>query len=708
MGLSNPANWIGSKLQNKFLRNLGWLGSSELFIRVFRLATTVVIARYLSETEYGLGAIVLTIHEFTYAFTRLGIAAQIIQADEKDLEELSNSAYYLNWVIFVCLAVLQCVASFPIAWFYRDDALILPICVSALIYLMVPISTIQAARIHRENRLKVTAFNNSIQLTVSNLASALLAFLGMGVWALVLPRVLSTPIWVYNYYTNHSWRPTRGFTTKRWGEIFKFSRSYLGFQMLSTLREYLDYLIVGRFVGIGELGLYYFAFNAGLGISLSITKAINGALLPHLCEALSNRENFKKRYYSSLKTIALIIVPFVLLQSTLAPFYVPIVFGAKWVAGIPVLVLICLSAIPRPFIEAAAQLLVANGRPDLVLRWNIGFTLVFAASLLVGVNWGVIGVAIAVLVVHVIYMPIYMLWATRFTFSYKGEATTIQDPVATRAMFDPAQIQNAQVNNYRPNRRNSNLYRSRGFFDSVAWRVLLGTGVVTAGIVTILMMPRMIDTVLPKIMSASTDPIEVTAPAPPRSPSPVTTLEQPAEPSSTPMTLSPIPSPVPIPSYSPEPPPEAELPLTPTTLPSATPRVCNEPALSPLPTREPDYVYPDGTQYYGPVENGLPASGRVTMVFPTGNRYDGELIDGRRNGCGTLTFTSGKSYTGQFQNDLFHGWGEWQQESGNRYIGEFQNNKCNGIGTYIFADGSSTSGNWKEGVLEDGSLSCDR
>ncbi|MBE9178910.1 oligosaccharide flippase family protein [Oculatella sp. LEGE 06141] len=709
MGFSNPVSWIEKKLQSKFLRNLGWLGSAEIFIRVFRLATTVVIARYLSETEYGLGAIVLTIHEFTSAFTRLGIAAQVIQADEKDLEELSNSAYYLNWIVFIGLFVLQSAASFPISWFYQDSRLILPICASALIYLMVPVSTIQAAYIHRENRLKVTALNNSIQLTASNLMSALLAFMGFGLWALVLPRVCSTPIWVYTYYTNHPWRPTRGFTTKRWGEISRFTKNYLGVQLLHTMREYLDYLIVGRFVGIRELGIYYFAFNAGLGISLSITKAITSALLPHLCEALPNRENFRKRYFSSLRTIAFIIIPFVLLQSTMAPFYVPIVFGAKWVEGIPVLILICLSAIPRPFIEAAGQLHVANGRPDIVLRWDLIFTVVFALGLLFGVQWGVLGVAIAVLLIHIIYMPIYVLWTTRFVFSNKGEETRIQDPVATtRALFNPIQIQNAGSGGYRPRWGSGGYYSpQRGFFDSVVWRAFIAMGVISAGIVTIVMMPRAIDLVLPRIGGMLPQSAVVSSPAPssaPATPRPLASVTA----SPTPLALSPLPSPAPLPSYTSDPTPELTPPLTPTTVPSAAPRVCPEATLSPLSSADPDYVYPDGTQYYGPIEAGLPSTGQVTMVFPSGNRYDGDLQDGRRNGCGTLTFTNGRRYSGQFQNDLFNGWGEWRLESGNRYIGEFKDNKCDGIGTFIFSDGSSKSGNWQNGILADGNLTCDR
>lgn len=417
---------VKGKLQSKFVQNVGWLGGSEFINRVIRLGSTVIIARFLTEYDYGLVAIILTVREFTQVFTRVGIGLKIIQADPENLETLCNSAYWLNWLIFAGVFVLQCIAAFPVAWFYKDNSLILPICASGLSYLILPLSSVQYALIHRENRLEVTALTNTIQNFVSSVLSGILAFLGLGMWAIVIPGIVVAPIWVYIYCSNHPWRPTSGFTLKHWESLFNFGRNILGVELLKTLRNNLDYLIVGRFIGIEQLGLYYFAFNAGLGISLSIIMALNSALLPHLCEVRAQWDKFRQRYFKSIKGIAVIIVPLVLLQSSLAPFYVPIVFGQKWIPAIPILILICLSAIPRPFADAASQLLVAVDKPYLDLRWNVIFTFVFTLALLIGVNWQALGVAISVFLVHVICLPLYTLWASYYVFN-KRPVITVQE-----------------------------------------------------------------------------------------------------------------------------------------------------------------------------------------------------------------------------------------------------------------------------------------
>ncbi|MBD2095440.1 pentapeptide repeat-containing protein [Trichocoleus sp. FACHB-591] len=135
---------------------------------------------------------------------------------------------------------------------------------------------------------------------------------------------------------------------------------------------------------------------------------------------------------------------------------------------------------------------------------------------------------------------------------------------------------------------------------------------------------------------------------------------------------------------------------------------CQEPPPPALLNRAPDYEYQTGTQYFGPLANGEPTDGRGTMAYSSGNRYDGEYRNGKRNGCGTFTFANGRSYVGQFQDDWFQGQGLWTLENGDRYVGEFRQNKCNGRGTFIFADGSSQSGTWQNGSLVGTNLSCDR
>ncbi|MEM9276336.1 MAG: lipopolysaccharide biosynthesis protein [Cyanobacteria bacterium P01_F01_bin.143] len=405
----------------KFLQNLGWLGISGAVNRLTRLLTTIVLARFLTQYDYGLAAIVLTTNEFVRVFTQNGIGIKLIQADEEKVESLAQSAYWLNWMIFTGLFFVQCIAAFPIAFIYGDQQLILPICVMGLGLLLVPHGLVQVFLIRRENRLRILSIVQMVQISTDNILSLIFAIAGFGMWSIVLPKILVSPIWVIFMLRNHSWRPKCKFTNNHWRELIRYGRAVLGVELLNTLRNNLDYLIVGRFLSIEALGVYYFAFNAGLGISLGIIKSLKLALLPHLCSVRTNIREFKTRYLNSLKTIAMIIIPMVLLQSAFAPFYVPIVFGEKWIVAIPVLILICLSAIPRPFADSASQLLLAVDKPEIDLKWNLLFTVVFAIALSIGVHWQSQGVAASVLITHGVFMPLFTIWATRYVFRQRAK-----------------------------------------------------------------------------------------------------------------------------------------------------------------------------------------------------------------------------------------------------------------------------------------------
>jgi PST family polysaccharide transporter len=402
----------------RYIRNVGWLGTAELVNRIFRLGTTITLARVFSPEEYGLMAIIYTTLDITTVFTlRHGISAKIIQSDRHHLTAICNTCYWLNWLLCGSIFLIQCLAAFSISWFYGNQQIILPICAAALIYLVFPFFMVNSAIIERENRLKITAICNASQSFISNFITIVLVFLGIGVWSVVWGMVLSTPVWIVVTWKNTSWRPPKNFTLGYWREIINFGKNLLGVEFLSKLRMNIDYLLVGKFLGVEALGSYFFAFNAGSGITTNVVYAFTSALFPHLCEVREDRIKLKKQYYNSLKSIALILVPLVLLQSGLAPFYVPIIFGEKWISAVPILIMICLSVIPRAFSWTASMLLNSVNQTHLTLYLDVIFTIIFAASILIAVQRGIYWVAAAVLLSHAIILPIFSIWASRQVFN---------------------------------------------------------------------------------------------------------------------------------------------------------------------------------------------------------------------------------------------------------------------------------------------------
>lgn len=407
---------LREKLSSKFIHNIGWLGAAQVLIRIFRLGTTITTARLLSPEDFGLVAIVLSLDQFVVAFSQFGISEKLAQVEEELLEEYCHTVFWLGWLINISLFLIQCLLAFPLSHFYGDPRLILPICILSITYLIRANSIVQGGLVLRENRLHVFAISDAVGNMATNLMTIVLALLGVGYWSLLIPQVVLAPIWVIIINRSRPWKLQHGFGLRYVKEVFAFGSNIFGLQLLSTLRGNIDNLLIGRFLGIEALGMYYFAFNSGLGISLSLLGIFNTALYPHLCEAQGQITELKKRYFEGLKTIAVVAFPLILIQSSLAPFYIPIIFGQKWIPAIPIVILICLSALPRPFADAASRLLWAVGKPNIDLGWSVIFSIILTISIVLGLPAGIIGVATSVLIACITCLPLFTLWASRYVF----------------------------------------------------------------------------------------------------------------------------------------------------------------------------------------------------------------------------------------------------------------------------------------------------
>ena len=401
-----------------FMQNIAWLGFSEVFVRATRLITAVVLARLMDPITFGLAALVLTINELIRVFNRNGIGAKIVQCDDRELKQITNTAYRLNFVFCISLFIIQCLISYPLARFYNTPQLIPMLQVLSVTYLLMPFGMVQASLVQREQKLKTTAMIDGTQVGIDNIITALLALFGFGAWAIILPKFLTSPIWVFGYRYAHQWKPSGPIVSFHlWSDILKFGQYYLSIELLKTARLNLDNMIIGRLLGMEALGIYYFARNAGLGFSLTLINAVNSALYPNLCDVKNNLSELKQRFTHNLKRIALIAVPLISLQAGLAFLYVPIIFGEQWRAAVPVLTLLCLSALPRPLAESASALALATDRIKLDFKWNLIFTIIFTITIGIMAHISLTAIAISIFIIYIISHPIYLMMVWKRTFN---------------------------------------------------------------------------------------------------------------------------------------------------------------------------------------------------------------------------------------------------------------------------------------------------
>lgn len=397
----------------RLLRSLGTMGAAEIFNRFTRVATAVALANALGPIEFGIAAIALTSSEFFRVLTQTGIGARIVSSAEQELEATCVAAHRLNFIFYIGVFCLQVALAWPIAKAYGDATIAHLMIGLAVPYLLYPWSSVQVFRVQRKADMLTTALMSIVLISGDNLLTCLLALTGLGLWSVVFPKIIVALVWVVFYRRFEPWRANGKVEKRVMLQTLRFGRTVLLSELLSTLRLQGDKLLIGQILGLALLGTYFFAFNAGLGITTALITACGTALFPYFAK-LPSGPDLRLGFVKAVAMLYGIMVPIFALQIGFAPFYVPIVFGHKWIPAIHILMILCLSGVPFVLWRATSLLLRAKQHAGFEFRSTILLTVFSFSGLLASSHFGLEAIAWSQLIILTISAPIF----TAFTLKH--------------------------------------------------------------------------------------------------------------------------------------------------------------------------------------------------------------------------------------------------------------------------------------------------
>ncbi|GAB5454669.1 MAG: hypothetical protein Hens2KO_08980 [Henriciella sp.] len=355
---------------SKLSRNVGWLAGAEFISRFGRIVAAVILARQLDAVAFGIAAIALTIFEVTRVFTENGIGAAVVRASDKLFDATSNTARRLMWGVCLSLMVVQFVAGLIVELILPGRDAGAMVAVLGIVFLLMPFGVMHAYALQRSERMKELAAIGTAQVAADHILTAVLAICGFGAWAIVLPKLLTAPIWLIGMLRTKAWVPNLAAGYAPVTNILKFSMPVLGSELMCACRDQLDKFIVSLMFGVEALGLYYFAFNAGLGVSTALNRAFSNAVYPHLCAASDQLKTYRDTLFNLGVPFAFLYVA----QAGMALVYVPVVFGATWASAASLVAILCLGGPARLLVDAARLHARASGASGQDFRISLGFT----------------------------------------------------------------------------------------------------------------------------------------------------------------------------------------------------------------------------------------------------------------------------------------------------------------------------------------------
>lgn len=402
------------------LRGLGAYASAEVLVRIVRLGTVVAIARKLSPELVGAAALALSLFELVRVLAGAGIGQRIIAATDDMLAATCNTAHRLFWIWCCCIAALQLAVAGVLAFSHPGSALMLALLSG--VYPMMPGGLVQVFLMMREGRLGETARIGATQTLADHVLTMALVLAWpdpeTAAFAIVLPKLLTAPIWLLAVRRARPWAPNAAAGNVPVAGFVRFGAGVLATEMAVAARSQLDKLIIGALLGVKALGLYYFAFNAGLGITNSFVSAFATVLFPWLCRATG--ADRAERYRRGLLTGLCLFLPVTIAQVALAPFYVPLVFGEKWAAASPLVAVLGLGALPMIAAAATTAWLRASERSALDGMASTVASLVSLGALAIGATQSLEAAAAA----YVGGLAIVLIPFSAFVFVRSGNSPT--------------------------------------------------------------------------------------------------------------------------------------------------------------------------------------------------------------------------------------------------------------------------------------------
>jgi O-antigen/teichoic acid export membrane protein len=339
---------------------VGAYGSAELASRIVRLAATVVIARQLAPEIVGEAALALTIFEILRVLERTGTGQKLVSVGAERLDAACNTANRVCWWWTWGLVLAQ-LGGAALLYFAFNRVVAAGILASlAAVYLFMAGGHVQFWLALRAGENGALARISATQAIADHILTACLLLLWPSPWSLALPKLLTAPLWLILVRRAQGWTPRPEAGHIPLGEMLRYSGGILASEAMMALRTQGDNLIIAATLGTTALGTYYFAFNAGLGIVTSLVSAFGSVAFPMLCR----EETGAPRIAALRRVILLAIVgflPLILLQSFAAPFYVPLVFGAKWEFAAPLIATLCLAGVPLLISTIISDWLRAEG-----------------------------------------------------------------------------------------------------------------------------------------------------------------------------------------------------------------------------------------------------------------------------------------------------------------------------------------------------------
>lgn len=383
--------------------------------QAIQIGITVVLARYLLPADFGLIGMVSVTLAFVAPFNELGMGAALVQ--RRDLTPAHATSVFWFQFLMASLAGLLLAAAAPwiAAFFQREDLVPLLRVMCASLPLGAAAAAPQALLLRRLRFARVAGVETAA-LAGGGLVGAGMAIAGWGVWSLVAQSLIGAALTAALMIVLSGFNPLGRGARPRAAllkDLAGFSAPLAGYNLLNYVSRNIDDILIGRFLGAEALGYYSMAYRVMMYPLQKVSGVVGRVSFPTFAALQYDLERVRRAYVRAAQYIALITFPMMAAVMTAAPEFTRVLFGPGWGPVVPLIVILSLAGMSGSIATTVGSILLARGRSDLMLKWEMASSAGFVLAILSGLPWGLTGVAVAYTMMSLILWPISHYIANR-------------------------------------------------------------------------------------------------------------------------------------------------------------------------------------------------------------------------------------------------------------------------------------------------------
>ncbi|HWA47599.1 MAG TPA: lipopolysaccharide biosynthesis protein [Dongiaceae bacterium] len=378
------------KLAAVSARGAFWMLLSQGIIFGTNFIGVVILARFLTPSDFGIMAMAATVSNLIMMFRDAGLTTPVVQRNDLSHAQLS-ALYWVNVAFGVTLAVATILMAPVVAWFYDQPDLTVIVAVLATGFLIGTTGALQDAMLRRNLRFRALAIIKSTAALVALIAGIAAAWLGYGIWALVVMRLAQTATQGLGSWLVSRWRPgwyQRGTEVK---SLLAVAGHVSGSQLAIYLSRNSDNVLIGWYWGEHLLGLYAQAYKLLMFPLNQIGPPLNSVMLPLLSKLQGDPAAYRSAYRRVTEKVVILTMPLTCLMLVFPGEVIHVLLGPQWADAAPILAWFGIAMIYQPVAATTGCLLMSQGRTGLLMRQGLVSSVVtvlaFAVALPFGPEW---------------------------------------------------------------------------------------------------------------------------------------------------------------------------------------------------------------------------------------------------------------------------------------------------------------------------------